>query len=269
MPNKKKYVGNFRELKVYRKALLYRKSIYAIVSQLPEYEQYNLADMLRKCSCSIVSNLAEGNTNYYYNKEYSHLNIALSKVAETRSLLDIAKMAGYITTTTYRSADSQGEEILKMIIGMMKRIQHHLDLEGSNLVNKRDFNQLELNASDISEVRKKATKFNNQILNITRQYPFTEKNNMKDQIERASKSILNNFPVTKATSSPQLFLDLNTALASTSECLSFLDMGIMEGYITTNEYQALNDLGQELLDLLNNLLVQLNLNVNKEFVFNG
>lgn len=256
MTTKKKYVGNVRDLIVYRKALLFRKTIYAIVKQLPEHEQFNLGDMFRKCSCSIVSNLAEGNTNFYYNKEYNHLNMALSKIGECRSALDIAQMAGYIDKTVYKNADSKGEELLKMIVGMMKRIQRHLSNEQDKSEEHETVNKSKFTPISLLEIYNKATIFNDFISGVVRQYPTTEVNNMKDQIVRASQSILKNLEHSQINSHPQSFLDSNTVLGSISECLAFLDMGVMEGFISRKQYEVLNDIGGDMLDSIVDLMGQ-------------
>ncbi|MDF1510663.1 four helix bundle protein [Robertmurraya sp. DFI.2.37] len=257
----KKYVGNVRDLKVYRKALLFRKVVYAIVKVFPEFEQENLSDMLRKSSCSIVSNLAEGNTNFYYKKEYSHLNMALSKLAECRSTLDIARMEGYISESLYTDVDLKAEEILKMIIGMMNRIEHYLQYDDHNM--KEIVEKFDKPLITISELIEKTTTFNDFILTIIEQYPPSEKNNQVDQITRASKSILQNLGNLENTSYSQQLLSLNTSLGSISECKAFIDMAIMENFITEEQYHRLDEIGGEILDLIIGIMNQVELKNNK------
>src|SRR5690606_17578592 len=214
MTSKKPYVGDVRGLKVYRDALLFCKVMYEIAKKLPIQEQY-LADLMKRSSCSVVANLAEGNTNYYYKKEYNHLNTSLSKLALCRSTLCIIRMQGYINESVYKSADLRGEEILKMIIKLMKRIERKLDQD--------DFDETEIGNKavkfeiDLSQLFEKATTFTNLILGVVQQYPSNEKNNQIDQITRASQSILQNLENVENTSYPQQLLSLNTCLGSISE----------------------------------------------------
>jgi four helix bundle protein len=255
--SKKQYVGNVRDLKVYGKALQFHKVIYEIVESLPDYERYNLSDMLRRSCSSMVANLAEGNTNFYYKKEYNHLNMVLSKIGECRSALDISRMAGYISESEYKNVDFKSEEILKMVIGMMRRTDRYLDNE-LDLDKAETFHKSTILPIDISEVHKKVTTLNSLISDLVLQYPITERNNMKDQITRAAKSTLENLNNSKKSSYSQAYLDLNTALGSISETLAFCDISIMQGYITKSQYDEINNLGTEILDLVIDLMNQVN-----------
>lgn len=254
MPIKKHYVGNVRELKVYRKALIFRKIIYGIVKTLPEHENDNLGDIFRKSSCSIVSNISEGNTNFYYKKEYSHLNMALSKLADCRSALDIARMEGIINDAIYEDADGKAEEVLKMIIGMMNRIDRELEREKEGET-EASFEMLK-SAVVLNELIGKATAFNELVLSIIKHYPKEEEDNQKDQIIRASKSILKNLQYALTAPSAQQFLNLNTALGSISECRAFLSIARMENFICDNQYQETDKLAGTILETIIDLMSQ-------------
>ena len=247
MTIKKQYVGNVRDLTVYQKALLFCKVMYGIAKRLPQQESY-IADLMKRSSCSVVANLAEGNTNFYYRKELNHLNSSISKIAESRSALDLLRMQGYINESVYKSADLRGEEILKMIIKLMQRIERKLDqddLDETEVGNKAV--KLEI---DLSQLFEKATTFNNLILGVVQQYPSTEKNNQIDQITRASQSILQNLENVENVSYPQQLLSLNTSLGSISECKAFLDISVMQNFISNEQYSELDNLGREILDLI-------------------
>lgn len=254
---KKQYVGNVRDLKVYWKALQFHKTIYEIVESLPDYEQFNICDLLRKSSSSVLANLSEGNTNYYYRKEYHHLNMVLSQIGVCRSALDASRMVGHIPEAVFENADQKAEEILKMIIGMMNRIQHCLDNEQENLDTIGAFDKSTIPTIDKSEVYEKANTINVLISDLIPQYPTTENNNMKDQIVRASKSILENLKSSKANSYSQSYLDLNTALGSISETIAFCDMSVMQEYISKNQYDELNILGTEIMESVIELMNQM------------
>lgn len=118
----KEYVGNFRNLKVYQKASNFREAVYRMVEKFPDIERYNMCDQLRRASSSIGANLAEGNINFYHKKDFDRLNTALGSVAECRAFFDMALVEKYITPEEYEKIERDAEEILKMLIGMMKKI---------------------------------------------------------------------------------------------------------------------------------------------------
>lgn len=123
MVYKKEYVGNFRELKVYQKALAFQRSIYEVVKKFPDFERYNMADQLHRAVSSIPANIAEGNGNYYFKQEFDRLNTALGSLAEIRSFLDMALSEGYLTLQEYENLEKDAQEILRLLIGMMRRIE--------------------------------------------------------------------------------------------------------------------------------------------------
>lgn len=123
MVYKKEYVGDFRELKVYQKALAFQRSIYEIVKKFPDFERYNMVDQLHRAVSSIPANIAEGNGNYYFKQEFDRLNTALGSLAEIRSFLDMALSEGYSTLQEYENLEKDAQEILRLLIGMMRRIE--------------------------------------------------------------------------------------------------------------------------------------------------
>lgn len=128
---KKQFVGDFRDLEVYRKALIFSNKIYRIIEKFPAYERNNLSDQMRRSSTSIYANTSEGNSNYYYRKEIDRLNTALGSTAETRSYLDFCIMQKYITREEYEKLDGEAEEIFRMLIAMINRIEKILKGEAS------------------------------------------------------------------------------------------------------------------------------------------
>lgn len=123
MAEKKPFIGDFRELEVYKKALIFSNKIYRIIEGFPSYERNNLIDQLRRASSSCYANIAEGNANYYYGKEYDRLNTSIGSISECRAFLDMSVMQKYITKETYEYFDKEAEEIVKMLVGLMNRIE--------------------------------------------------------------------------------------------------------------------------------------------------
>ncbi|MGV6861394.1 MAG: four helix bundle protein [Putridiphycobacter sp.] len=51
---------NFRELKVWNKAIEIVEGIYLLAKKLPESEKFTFTSQITRCSISIPSNIAEG-----------------------------------------------------------------------------------------------------------------------------------------------------------------------------------------------------------------
>lgn len=123
MTLKKQSIGNFRELEVYKKALVFNKKMNNLIETFPAYEKNNLSDQLRRASTSVCANIAEGVSNFYYGKEYDRLNSAIGSLSECRCFLDISRMLEYITEDQYHTLDKLAEEVLKMLIALANRTE--------------------------------------------------------------------------------------------------------------------------------------------------
>ncbi|AXI08225.1 four helix bundle protein [Oceanobacillus sp. 143] len=126
----KKEISNPRKQEVYKRALRFRRDIYAIVKEFPDIERYNLCDQLRRASASVPANFSEGFRNYYYGKEKDRLNTALGSTAEIQAFLDMAIMEKYISREQYEKLDDDAEVIFGMLLGMIQEIDKVLDKEG-------------------------------------------------------------------------------------------------------------------------------------------
>jgi four helix bundle protein len=57
---------SFDSLNFYQDSLKLLKLAYELADNLPNQERYNLSDQLRRASCSILLNIAEGYGRYHY-----------------------------------------------------------------------------------------------------------------------------------------------------------------------------------------------------------
>ncbi|MFJ7368274.1 four helix bundle protein [Lysinibacillus sp. NPDC098008] len=120
---KKQSIGDFRELHVYKKALVFNKKMNNLIKTFPAYETNNLSDQLRRASTSVCANIAEGVSNFYYGKEYDRLNSAIGSLCECRCFLDISQMLEYINQDEFEAFDKLAEEVLKMLIALANRTE--------------------------------------------------------------------------------------------------------------------------------------------------
>lgn len=119
-----------RENELYKKAIRFRKEIYAVVKEFPDFEKYNMIDQLRRASTSVPANFSEGYRNHYYGKERDRMNSALGSIAECQSFLDMARMEDYITQEQYRNLDDDAEVIFEMLLARIRDIDKILEQHG-------------------------------------------------------------------------------------------------------------------------------------------
>ncbi|MDZ7605515.1 MAG: four helix bundle protein [Cyclobacteriaceae bacterium] len=81
---------NFRELNVWIESMEIAKSVYGLISELPEYEKFGLHSQLAKAAVSVPSNIAEG-CGKSSNKDFKRfLEISLGSSYELETQLILA-----------------------------------------------------------------------------------------------------------------------------------------------------------------------------------
>ncbi|MCH8319248.1 MAG: four helix bundle protein [Bacteroidetes bacterium] len=81
---------NFRELNIWKKGIEIAKAVYAILPELPDYENFGLRVQMAKSSSSIPSNIAEG-CGKSSNKDFKrYLEISLGSAYELETQLILA-----------------------------------------------------------------------------------------------------------------------------------------------------------------------------------
>lgn len=103
---------NFKNLKVWHKAMDLTDMTFDFCKDLPINERYNLIDQINRSSCSVPSNIAEGsgkNTNKHF-AEFLAVSISSSFELETQLLI--------CERRNYGSADK-----LKICLDLLSEVQ--------------------------------------------------------------------------------------------------------------------------------------------------
>ena len=106
---------NFRELKVWQKAIDFSVEIYKITSSFPAEEKFGLISQLRRSAVSISSNIAEGSSRTS-DKEFFHfLSISIGSAYESETQLIISNRLKYVNDTNFEELTKKVTEIQKML----------------------------------------------------------------------------------------------------------------------------------------------------------
>lgn len=110
---------NFRNLKIWQKALNIAIEVSDKIENFPSKEQYGLTSQISRCSVSMPSNIAEGSSRS--EKSFSHfIDIAIGSSYELNMQLMIAHQKKYISDKELNTFESQIEEWQKMTAGFQK-----------------------------------------------------------------------------------------------------------------------------------------------------
>jgi four helix bundle protein len=113
----------FESLEFYQDSLKLLKATYRLAKDLPDCERYNLSDQMRRASCSVLLNIAEGYGRYHYLERLRFLYIARGSLSETLSAFIIAESLGYCNTEQLDWVRSLKEKIEKNLNGYCRFIK--------------------------------------------------------------------------------------------------------------------------------------------------
>jgi four helix bundle protein len=115
-------VRSFKDLEIWQRSINLVENIYTVTRNFPKEEIYGLASQLRRAAVSIPSNIAEGFSRSS-NKEYKQfLYISLGSCAEVVTQITIAQKLGYLEDGESNNLANEMEEISKMTMGLIKKL---------------------------------------------------------------------------------------------------------------------------------------------------
>jgi four helix bundle protein len=110
-------VKTFKEIIVWQKAHQLVLEIYNITKSFPKFEEFALANQMRRCAVSIPSNIAEGFKRKSLRESLYFYNIADGSLEELKYQLLLSKDLGYINKKTYNKLIQLTEEVGKLLHG--------------------------------------------------------------------------------------------------------------------------------------------------------
>jgi len=113
----------FSNLKVFKQAHALVLYVYKISQKFPKEELYSLTSQLRRAVVSIAANIVEGNTRRSKKEFIQFLYTSKGSLFEVKYFLLLAKDLNYLSEIEYRKLVVMGDEIGKMINGLLKYLK--------------------------------------------------------------------------------------------------------------------------------------------------
>jgi four helix bundle protein len=123
--------SSFRDLKVWRDAMLLVEAVYRATATFPSDERFGLTAQVRRATVSIPSNIGEGKRRKRNRAFLHHLDIALGSQGEVEVQLEVAMRLGYIKQNDYEPLARRVEEVGRMLNGLIESLQPREDGGGS------------------------------------------------------------------------------------------------------------------------------------------
>ena len=113
----------YKELKLWQKAIDFVSEIYHVTSKFPDKERFNLISQLNRAAVSIPSNIAEG-VGRNSDKEFLHfLAIAHASSYEVETQLFISKNLGYLLVSDFDKLVQDLNELQRMNFSFQHKLK--------------------------------------------------------------------------------------------------------------------------------------------------
>lgn len=114
---------NFKELKVWQRAMDLAELVYRAVGIFPKEEMYGLSSQIKRSAISIPSNISEGAGRATNNQFKYFLEIAMGSANELQSQIELSRRLKFISDVESESLSRETQEIYKMILGLYNKLK--------------------------------------------------------------------------------------------------------------------------------------------------
>jgi four helix bundle protein len=116
-------IPSFKDLEVWKKAMLLVERIYRITRSYPDEERFGLTAETRKTARSVPYNVAEGKMRISV-KEFRHfVSIALGSAGELQTQVLLAQRLRYLGDDVGAGIERDVEEVSRMLRGLERALE--------------------------------------------------------------------------------------------------------------------------------------------------
>ena len=113
----------FEDLDVYRAARQFRKAIYAVARDLPDFEKYGLASQMRRAAVSLTNNIAEGHGRFHYPDQIRFMLQSRGSLEELVDDLNVCLDEGYHSTEKVEKLKETAQSVLALLNGYLRYLR--------------------------------------------------------------------------------------------------------------------------------------------------
>ena len=114
---------NFKNLKVWQKAVELAVLVYEVTRSFPTEEKFGITSQMRRSSVSTSSNIAEGSARNSSKAFCNCLDISLGESFELETQLIIAFRTGILPEEKFSLLSLEIAELQKMVIGFKNTVE--------------------------------------------------------------------------------------------------------------------------------------------------
>jgi four helix bundle protein len=113
-------IEKFEDLNTWQEARKLNNMIYNLTQRLLKSD-YSLVQQIRKCSISIMANIAEGFGRYTFKDKRQFFTMARGSISELKSHCYAGLDLGYFTKEEFSKIYSQSDTVGRLISGMIRK----------------------------------------------------------------------------------------------------------------------------------------------------
>lgn len=108
-------ISNYKNLEVWKEAVVLAKEVYILTEKFPKSEIYGLTSQMRRCAVFIASNIAEGKMRSGDKEFKQFLYIAFGSGGELETQIEIAKQLPGFENLDYSIVEDKLTVVMKML----------------------------------------------------------------------------------------------------------------------------------------------------------
>jgi four helix bundle protein len=126
----------FEDLEVYQIAGEFRKAMYMVNRQLPNFEKFELGSQIRRAAVSVTNNIAEGHGRFHYLEQIKFCLNARGSVEELLDDLNVCEDEAYLAVSETGALKEQGWRVHMLLNGYMRWLR--IQKQGAALTLRED-----------------------------------------------------------------------------------------------------------------------------------
>src|SRR5438132_13028413 len=113
----------FEDLEVYQVAREFRKKMYGVTRQLPDFEKFELASQIRRAAVSLTNNIAEGHGRYHFADQVRFFLGSRGSLQELVDDLNVCDDEKYLQNDEVAELTEKAWRVLGLINGYLRYLR--------------------------------------------------------------------------------------------------------------------------------------------------
>ena len=127
----------FEDLEVYKAARKFRKKMYEVARQLPDFEKFGLASQIRRAAVSLTNNVAEGHGRYHFADQVRFFLGSRGSLQELVDDLNVCDDEKYLEPSRVVELKNEAWRVLGLINGYLRYLPDR-KLEDESKIHESD-----------------------------------------------------------------------------------------------------------------------------------